>query len=100
MIKKVRKIPVEVEAIQFFYTENSIKELKEFCGDDLIEFGKARHPDALGYAVIKTLEDGDENSPIQVKHVATEGDFIIRGVSGEFYPIKSDIFYKTYEFVE
>jgi len=27
-------------------------------------------------------------------------DFIIRGVEGEFYPIKKDIFYKTYDVIE
>lgn len=30
---------------------------------------------------------------------ASEGDFIIRGVNGETYPIKPDIFAKTYEVV-
>ena len=38
--------------------------------------------------VIKTLE-GD--------HICAEGDFIIKGVNGEFYPCKPDIFEKTYE---
>jgi hypothetical protein len=32
--------------------------------------------------------------------VAIPGDFIIRGVNGEFYPCKPDIFAKTYEAVE
>ena len=31
---------------------------------------------------------------------ATEGDYIIKGVNGEFYPCKPDIFEKTYEIVE
>ena len=31
---------------------------------------------------------------------ATEGDYIIKGVNGEFYPCKPDIFEKTYEPVE
>lgn len=43
---------------------------------------------------IKTLEDGSEG---QVKHIATEGDYIIKGIHGEFYPCKPDIFLKTYE---
>jgi hypothetical protein len=29
--------------------------------------------------------------------VATDGDFVIRGVAGEFYPCKADIFEQTYE---
>lgn len=31
--------------------------------------------------------------------IAHIGDYIIRGVNGEFYPCKPDIFEKTYEFV-
>ena len=41
-----------------------------------------------GRMVIATLEGG---------HWVTPGDFIIRGVQGEFYPCKSDIFEATYE---
>ena len=40
---------------------------------------------------------GDENN--QVKHIATEGDYIICGVSGEFYACKPEIFNATYESV-
>ena len=29
--------------------------------------------------------------------IANKGDFIIKGVNGEFYPCKPDIFWKTYE---
>ena len=31
------------------------------------------------------------------KHICTEGDYIIKGVQGEFYPCKPDIFEQTYE---
>lgn len=44
-----------------------------------------------GELYIKTLE-GD--------HHASVGDYIIRGVAGEFYPCKPDIFARTYEAVE
>lgn len=37
---------------------------------------------------IKTLEGG---------HIASPGDWIIRGVKGEFYPCKPDIFASTYD---
>lgn len=33
-------------------------------------------------------------------HVCSEGDFIIKGVKGEFYPCKPDIFEATYEAAE
>ena len=32
--------------------------------------------------------------------LASEGDFIIKGLRGEFYPCKPDVFYKKYEEVE
>jgi hypothetical protein len=41
--------------------------------------------------IIPTLE-GD--------HTASLGDFIIKGVAGEFYPCKPDIFERTYEKAE
>ena len=41
---------------------------------------------------IKTLETGDGNM-----HRATHGDYVIRGVKGEYYPCKPDIFEATYE---
>jgi hypothetical protein len=59
----------------------------------LANYGKDR---SLGWAEITTLEDGNPDSP-QVKHIATEGDYIIKGVKGEFYPCKPDIFELTYE---
>ena len=41
--------------------------------------------------IIKTLEGS---------HLASSGDYIIKGVKGEFYPCKPDIFELTYELVE
>lgn len=46
--------------------------------------------------LVPTLEDGGGRA----KHVASPGDWIIRGVAGEFYPCKPDIFEQTYEPVE
>ena len=88
---KYRKKPVEIEAIQ--WTGINLEEIKAFVGKSLIydiedsawQVGKGR-PHVI--MKIKTLE-GDTN--------VTEKDFIIKGVSGEFYPCKPDIFEKTYE---
>ncbi|MGH8272465.1 MAG: hypothetical protein ACRESG_09090 [Gammaproteobacteria bacterium] len=77
---KYRKRPVEIEAVQF--TPFTIGECEEFVGGDM-----GRTPD--GY-VIATLEGA--------MHVSV-GDWIIRGVKGEFYPCKPDIFAATYEAV-
>ncbi|MCR4300859.1 MAG: hypothetical protein NUV51_04550 [Sulfuricaulis sp.] len=47
-----------------------------------------------GSLIIGTLEDGPNCEAV---HVAALGDWIIRGVKGEFYPCKPDIFEATYE---
>jgi hypothetical protein len=48
---------------------------------------------------IGTLEDGADES-VQVEHVASPGDWIIKGVQNEIYPCKPEIFATTYEAVE
>jgi hypothetical protein len=91
---RFRKKPVEVEAVRFVSTAEGIDLLRSFCGDSL---GRVlQWPDMLAEAEICTLEDGTN---MKVKHIATEGDWIIKGVKGEFYPCKHDIFEVTYEAV-
>lgn len=91
---KFRKKPVVIEAVQFKYSEEGISELRRFCGEALGVVRKERHITAVGEAEIGTLEDGVH---LTVKHIATEGDWIIKGVQGEFYACKPDIFEQTYE---
>jgi len=83
--------------VQFVYTPEGIDELRKFCGNSLGLVTKYRHPDAKGIAQIKTFED---HNFFKVMYIATEGDWVIKGVSGEFYAIKPDIFEKTYERVD
>ena len=88
---KYTKKPIEIEAIQ--WTGLNLEEIKSFVGESLQyeiidtawQVGKGA---PRVHMVIKTLE-GD--------HICTEGDFIIKGVNGEFYPCKPDIFEKTYQ---
>jgi hypothetical protein len=82
-VARYRKKPVEVEAIQ--YTGDNAQEIGRFAGLDASVMGRER---AL---VIHSLEG--------TMHVST-GDYVIRGVSGEHYPCKPDIFHKTYDPVE
>lgn len=91
---KYRKKPVVIEAIKFEYSAAGIERLKEFCGPALGNTSKARSLLAIGEAEIGTLEDGVN---LTVKHIATEGDYIIKGVDGEFYACKPTIFNKTYD---
>ena len=91
---KFRKKPVVIEAVKFEYTEECIQKLKEFLGDSAGRVIKNRHPDAVAELEIVTLEDGKF---LSAKHIATEGDWIIKGVKGEFYACKPDIFEQTYD---
>jgi nitrogen fixation protein FixH len=91
MGKYVKK-PVVVEAMRFTYPPSA--ELLAFCGHVMRDFRKPDHPAAKWEVDITTLEDGTDRRAI---HVATEGDWIIRGIQGEFYPCKPDIFEATYE---
>lgn len=91
---KFTKKPVVIEAIKFEYSRDGIENLKAFCGDALGNTNKDRHINAKGEAEIKTLEDGNT---LKVTHIATEGDWIVKGVHGEFYAVKPDIFDETFE---
>ena len=79
-MKNYRKKPVVVSAMQ--YTGENIEEVMEFVQ------GNA-YMDSRGL-IIQTLEG---------EHIASINDFIIKGIHGEFYPCKPDIFSKTYELV-
>ncbi len=81
---KYRKKPVVIEAIRLGYTPYRM--ITEFC--PAIQLIRADRGSAIVFAVIPTLE-GDMR--------AEPGDWIIRGVQGEFYPCKPDIFEQTYE---
>lgn len=79
---KYRKKPVVIEAFRWMY-------------DQVPDWWKAadgvRIEVQSGSAFIPTLEG---------THEARPGDWIIRGVKGELYPCKPDIFAATYEAVE
>ena len=84
---KYRKKPVVIEAVKTLETINKLRSheaIPEWFDTDRVKITGNK-------AVIKTLE-GDM--------VANEDDYIIRGVNGELYPCKPDIFEKTYEAVE
>ena len=88
---KYRKKPVVIEAIR--WDGENLDEVMNFCNGDASYELMARGAPEL---VIATLEDGESIA----RHVASVGDFIIKGVAGEFYPCKPDIFAATYEAAE
>lgn len=87
MVEKFRKKPVIIEAIQL--TERTIQECYEFVGAkrNFPECGMGIDP-SDGQFKITTLEG---------IHIASINDWIIKGVKGEFYPCKPDIFEATYD---
>lgn len=83
---KYRKKPVVIEAIQFL---DNVGEIEQFVGHIL--FGNKNGTGTVQELIVPTLEG---------EHIASSGDFIIKGVKGEFYPCKPDIFNMTYERVD
>jgi hypothetical protein len=81
----VRKKPVEVEA--WMLTEDNAGMLADWCKGLLIKRGDNFEPSIQ----IMTLEG---------VMTARKGDWIIKGVAGEFYPCAPAIFEKTYEVIE
>ncbi len=107
-MSKFRKKPVVIEAVRWYKNGDHPEDNCEMfdIGNDPFEGeGKVvryyRHPDVDGqtkckhcgeimhlHGWIDTLEGG---------HIVCPGDWIIKGVKGEFYPCKDDIFEQTYE---
>ncbi|MGT2911775.1 hypothetical protein ACVR1I_08715 [Streptococcus cameli] len=81
---RYRKKPVVVEAVK--WTGKNI--------DEIVGFAKT--------AVIGYEEPSMKMSITTLEGVmiANKGDYIIKGVQGEFYPCKPDIFAETYEQVD
>lgn len=106
---KFRKKPVEVEAVQWEPSDEASAAIREWAEPAVavIDTDHIRHlweldggcyilpsgktvwaPYGQRCLIVATLEG---------EMIATPGDYIIRGVQGEFYPCKPDIFAATYE---
>ena len=85
MIKIFRKKPVEIQACEFTGSRENVDEIQAWASiyDVRITWFYNHHT-----LSIPTLE-GNMTAKI--------GDFIIKGVSNEFYPCKPDIFKATYD---
>ena len=91
---KYRKKPVVIEAWQFTRPNYTISKepfwLKEAIQNGAVTLWSQYGGDVIGGAV-ETLEG---------RMTVSEGDYIIKGIKGEYYPCKPDIFEATYEKVE
>ena len=90
IVREYRKKPVIIEAIQFIDTAECMEIICRFLNTELTKFSY-KIPGALPVLKIETLEGTMK---------ANVGDYIIKGIMGEFYPCKPDIFGETYEKVE
>jgi len=97
-IKKYRKKPIVIEAIQF--DGNNYDETMKFGDNNFMQpfFVKNVNPNEINGELvndptifIKTLEG---NMRISV------GDYVIKGIKGEYYPCKPDIFLDTYDLAD
>ena len=79
VVKKYKKKPIVIEAIQL--TEDNQQEVFDFCE------GKA----------FLTVDNTLYIPTLEGKMIGRIGDYIVKGVNGELYPCKPDIFEKTYD---
>lgn len=85
---KYRKKPVVIEAVQFIDSGEVLSDLSALMKDTIrVDYADADNP----VLKIETLEG---------TMTANVGDYIIKGIQGEFYPCKPDIFETTYERVD
>ena len=87
-VRKYRKKPIVVEAVQFNGSNQKDSPVRKFCPTAVWELCPL---DIMPTLRIPTLEG---------EMIARVGDWIIKGVRGEFYPCKPDIFAATYEAVD
>lgn len=93
---KYRKKPVVIEAIKWdghndSEIENFVGDMFDGYGDNLVAYRPSSEQYKSKLIYIKTLEG---------VMTASVGDYIIKGVKGEYYPCKPDIFESTYEVCE
>lgn len=79
-IKRYTKKPVTIEAMKFDGT--NVSDILQFVG---------------GGAWYSTIDKGIVIPTLEGNHLASSGDYIIKGIKGEFYPCKPDIFSMTYD---
>ena len=88
--QRYRKKPLIIEAIQF--NIDNTEYIKSWLRKNNVNYSEGfREETVLVEILINTLE-----GPM----IASYGDYIIKGIHGEFYPCKPDIFEKTYDLIK
>lgn len=87
-VQRYRKKPVVIEAVQ--YSGENWREISEFADAEVQQSPRT--------SILRLgSEQAIEIATLEGLMVAEPGDWIIRGIKGEFYPCRSDIFEATYE---
>jgi hypothetical protein len=86
-VHRYRKLPVEIEAVQLTH-QTTPDAVAVWCGGRVVPHPDKNYTGGPLIIEIDTLEGVMR---------AESGDWIIKGVAGEFYPCKPDIFAVTYE---
>ena len=86
---RYKKKPVVIEAIQ--WNGENANEIKEWCNKDKNNFN---------FVCGQTNPNQIEINTLEGVMLASIGDYIIKGIKGEFYPCKPDIFEETYEVLD
>lgn len=94
---KYRKKPVVIEAIQLTGEDSNIKNVLEFIGQTIDLRHSVSKDKFTEYCDIVRSDNGLTIKTLEGRMKASIGDYIIKGVSNEFYPCKPDIFALTYE---
>lgn len=100
MIKTYQTKPVKIQAVQ--YNGHNIEEVKEFAEYSFVE-RVFTHNIPTPYHV---SDNRDINYSIYYIHTLEgdmqifKGDYIIKGIEGEFYPCNPDIFEQKYELIK
>lgn len=98
---KYRKKPVEVEAVKLEATDASIHEVVNFIEGEVVDTSSSLMlTDRFHDYCDMVKREGMKIKTLEGTMTADIGDYIIKGVQGEFYPCKPDIFKETYEKVE
>lgn len=85
---KYRKKPVEIEAVQFFDTTESIMELSDFIGEGMsVDYADRNHPELKIETKLGQMR-------------ANIGDYVVKGGEGDFFIVDYAIFNESYEKVE
>lgn len=90
IVKKYRKIPVEIEA--FHFADDIIWKSLLSWANYLVRHNSPDFGCPIKYYVYDRLHDTWVEFEV--------GDYIVKGIQGEFYPVKADIFRDTYEAVD